>query len=292
MLGKLFKHEWKASARVYGLLYILTAVYTFLVILYDGVFGKMIYQDSSGWLKGISSTFAVLLLVGYVVILIAVNVLTLVYLIYRFYQTMVSDEGYLTHTLPVTTGQLIVVKTVMAFCFQMISIVVTGLSIMALLLAGGGYAEVSSGIGEILSQLRNQGIFCGNFTVLVILGVLLAAVSSIFNILTYYMCISAGNLFNGHKLLGSVVVYLVFNVVLGIVQTVVMVVGVWVAEKHVDYLAGKQSDLEMWVNSLQPSEMFGFVNIYISAGLVMMIVGCGILFFVSRYLLKNKLNLA
>lgn len=129
MLGKLFKHEWKASIRVYGLLYILAAIFTVAVILYNEVFKNFAEGLESKWLQGILVSIEAILGIGYILVLLAVNILTFIYLIYRFYQTMVCDEAYLTHTLPVTTGQLIIVKSVMAFCFQILSIIITIISV-------------------------------------------------------------------------------------------------------------------------------------------------------------------
>lgn len=100
MLGKLFKHEWKASIRVYGLLYILAAIFTVAVILYNQVFKNFAEGLESKWLQGILVSIESVLVIGYVLVLLAVNILTFIYLIYRFYQTMVCDEAYLTHTLP------------------------------------------------------------------------------------------------------------------------------------------------------------------------------------------------
>lgn len=294
MLSKLFKHEFQASVRVYGLLYLLMGIYTCLMILYCKAF-SVFHHDLSGWLKGIGDTVAVLLMAGYVVLLIGVNILTLVYLIYRFYQTMVSDEGYLTHTLPVTTGQLIFVKLITAFCFQVVSAVVTLASLACFFIAGGAWGELCSAFREIVVQLEEQGIFGGNFTIFVILCLLLAVAGMMFQILTYYMCISTGNLFNGHKVLGSVVVYLVFNFLMGIVQAVVMVFSAWAGEKYMDYVTRGISDsttIDAWVESLKPTQVLGYINLYAGAWLVLVAAGCGILFAVSRYILKNRLNLA
>lgn len=293
MLGKLCKHEFKASVRVYGLLYLLMGVYTCLMILYCKVFNNF-QHILSGWIKGLGDTVSVLLMAGYVILLIGVNVLTLVYLIYRFYQTMVSDEGYLTHTLPVTTGQLIFTKLITAFCFQVLSAVVTIASLVCFVIAGGAWDEVCFAFREIVVQLEEQGIFCGNFTILVILFLLLAVAGLMFQILTYYMCISTGNLFSGHKLLGSVVVYFVFNFLMGIVQAVMMVLFAWAGEKHMDYLMKgmERTTMDAWLESLKPAQILGYVNLYAGAGLLIVAAGCVILFAVSRYILKNRLNLA
>lgn len=295
MLGKLFKHEWKASIRVYGMLYILAAIFTVAVIVYRGIFQNFALGLQSQWLKGIILTIEGLLGIGYILVLLAVNILTLVYLIYRFYQTMVCDEAYLTHTLPVTTGQLILVKSVMAYCFQMLSAIITILSFLSLLVVSGEWNTMVSSFSELIQELKESGFWCGNFAVTVIIIILLTMAFAFFSILTYYMCISAGNLFNSHKLLGSIVVYLIFNVVIRIFSVLLIVLGLWTAEKRLSNMAGVTGDvyvLDEWINSILPSEVLGFANSYLIAGFLVVAAGCAALFLVSRYLLKNKLNLA
>lgn len=295
MLGKLFKHEWKASIRVYGMLYILAAIFTVAVILYRGIFEDFALGLESQWLRGIMISIEGLLGIGYVLVLLAVNILTLVYLIYRFYQTMVCDEAYLTHTLPVTTEQLIFVKSIMAFCFQMLSIFVTFLSFLALIVVSGEWNTMASEFSEMIQTIKESDYWCGNFAFTIILIILLVIVASFFSILTYYMCISAGNLFNSHKLLGSVVVYLIFSVIIRIVSVILVVFGMWTAEKRLHYMieqANNISIIDDRIASMPPSEILGFVNSYLVVGLLVMVAGTVALFAISRYLLKNKLNLA
>lgn len=298
MLGKLFKHEWKASIRVYGMLYILAAIFTVAVIIYRGIFQDFSRNLQSQWLRGIMLSIEGVLGIGYILVLLAVNILTLVYLIYRFYQTMVCDEAYLTHTLPVTTGQLIFVKSIMAFCFQLLSILITFLSFFTLLIVSNEWNNMLSDFSEMIEEMKKSGFWCANLTITIILCILLIIASAFFSILTYYMCISAGNLFNSHKLLGSIVVYLVFNVVMRIFSVILVIFGIWTAEKRLDSYMVKNSknfmelDLDVQISSMQPSKLLEFANSYLVAGLLIIVASCVILFAVSRHFLKNRLNLA
>lgn len=295
MLGKLFKHEWKASIRVYGLLYILAAIFTVAVILYNGVFRNFMERLESQWLQGVMVAIEAVLGIGYILVLLAVNILTLIYLIYRFYQTMVCDEAYLTHTLPVTTGQLIVVKSVMAFCFQILSIIITVISFLSLIIVSGEWNTMISEFSRMIQEIKESGFWCGNFAITIILSILFIIVSSFFAIFTYYMCISAGNLFNSHKLLGSVVVYFVFEFVMKVLSILLVIFGMWTVEKRLKHMGGFTENVYMldeWISSMKPSEILSFINSYLLLGFLIIAAGTTILFFVSRYLLKNKLNLA
>lgn len=282
MLGKLWKHEIKSSARVYGLMYAIAVVFTALMIIYEGIFKHIDIQIE--WIRRFADSIFSMLGIGYVIILIAVNILTIVYVIYRFYQTMISDQGYLTHTLPVKTWQLLLSKMLAAYLFQVVSLAVSVLSVFAVIVSAGFREEFTSGMNEmkyfLLNRLNNT-----NFIIFLILAVLICIVSGIFKTLQYYVCLCAGNLFNSHKLAGSAVVYLVSNIVIGFIQTAMGVVGLYQAEDRADVLFYELEDV-------QASQVFGFLNGYMAAGLFIIVIGCVILFAASGYILKNKLNLA
>jgi hypothetical protein len=284
MLGKLWKHEVKSSIRVYGLMYLVVAIFTGLLMMYESLFKHIRIQNE--WMRRFTSMITSMGSIGYLLILVTVNLLTLVYLIYRFYQTMISDQGYLTHTLPVTTGQLIFVKTVAAFCFRIVSFLVSVLSILLVIVSTGDWNKFVMKIQDLLMKADELSLRGSQqFIVFLILAVLCSVFSGLFKILEYYTCLSAGNLFDSHKLAGSVVVYLVFNVVLGIVRTFLMLIGMDMAEKWSDNLLSDRMEPLL-------REMLGLIDIYMAAGMLLMAAGCGILFAVSRYLLKNRLNLA
>ena len=60
----------------------------------------------------------------------SVMMLTAFLVIQRFYRTVYGDEGYLTHTLPVKSRDIIISKTVSAFLWIVLSAVVAFASVM------------------------------------------------------------------------------------------------------------------------------------------------------------------
>ena len=116
MLGKLMKHEWK-DTRKFGCLML-------VLILGFTVAGLLAFQTPM-WRQAATGDYAednpigsimnfmsILTLLGYAFALYAVNIAITVYLGIHFYKTMYTDQGYLTHTLPVTPGQLLLSKTI------------------------------------------------------------------------------------------------------------------------------------------------------------------------------------
>ncbi len=99
MLGKLLKHEFKATSRILPFSYLACAVFFLVAFI-----ARSILPDVSAAYQVPSVIF---LLSG-----IAVMILTYVLLIMRFHKSMYGNEGYLTQTLPVSKGQLLASKMI------------------------------------------------------------------------------------------------------------------------------------------------------------------------------------
>ena len=101
MLGKLLKHDFKALFRNYGLLFIALFGVTFLYKLYLLLPRNIVLEFTNG-----------LMGVLYVVVILGCLFGTVVINIVRFYKNLVTDEGYLTFTLPVSSKQIIASKLI------------------------------------------------------------------------------------------------------------------------------------------------------------------------------------
>ena len=100
MLGKLLKHDFKSLLR--------RIWPAFLILFASAGLCRLFWRLGEAYpafnlVRGLALTLFILLLVaGYLFVCVVC--------IMRFYQSMVKDEGYLTHTLPVTKGRLIFSK--------------------------------------------------------------------------------------------------------------------------------------------------------------------------------------
>lgn len=104
MLGKLIKYDLKSLNRFLVMIHALLLLTALLVRYFlTGQIHSSTPQNSL--LLALSITL-------YVLILIAVSFATAIIITIRFYKNLFSDEGYLTHTLPVTRGQHLLSKTI------------------------------------------------------------------------------------------------------------------------------------------------------------------------------------
>ncbi len=145
MLLTCFKHDFKALSRtlVPALIGIAgAAVFGFLSALTFSLTEKSDAAQTGAALPGALNAAAVGSLIVDGMLLAAVMTVIVVLIFVRFYRSMVTDEAYLTFTLPVTAGQLIGAKFLASAVWFLIGsaalAIAGGLIYTGAILAGGG----------------------------------------------------------------------------------------------------------------------------------------------------------
>ena len=209
MLGRLIKHEFKATWRVPVAL---DAVLIALGILAHFMIRTIPYvKDSIGFI------ILMLLFVGiYYIGIIAANIVTLIFIVMRYYRNLYTSEGYLTFTLPVTTNSIINAKVISGFTWTLLSVISTGISIIITLTGFLGIADIEYGeLYELASDFLS--IFDAGPS-LIFSVIFLGIVSSLYNVLSLYFSVTVGQLWEKHKILGAVLCYIgiyILNVIIG-----------------------------------------------------------------------------
>lgn len=153
MLGKLMKYEWKNIWKAGSLMLLGMFIVTLIGCIALYMLGASDSFDSSDMSAGqtwlmISSFVALLIL--YVIMLLASTWGMLIYLGIRFFRSMYTDEGYLSHTLPVTANQLFLSKVLVSGLWYLLISVGIGVSVLALILS---MVMGVVNIGELSSEL-------------------------------------------------------------------------------------------------------------------------------------------
>lgn len=134
MLGKLIKHEWKSTYKMGCLMLVAIVILTFLGWLSFQVpmWESLSYREGPvSWME-ILSVMSVFMLIAYVVLLGMVTFGNWIYIGVHFYRTMYTDQGYLTHTLPVTKNQILVSKVLVSGLWMLLIAALTNLSLLTL----------------------------------------------------------------------------------------------------------------------------------------------------------------
>ena len=140
MLGKLMKYEWKNIWKAGTLMLLGMLVFTVIgcVVLrmpggvVTGLLDNNDINATQSWFV-LSSFVATLIL--YVIMLLASTWGMLIFLGIRFYRSMYTDEGYLSHTLPVTANQLFLSKILVSGVWYLFISIGIGISVVALVVS-------------------------------------------------------------------------------------------------------------------------------------------------------------
>lgn len=273
MFAKLVKYEFKATWRIMaillGTLVIITAagcIYMSIPVVKD--LGNY-YGEQYNVLRLISS----LLGVFYVLFLIAAGVGSVIYIVIRYYRSMYTDEGYLTHTLPVSTAELIWSKflTMAVWIFLTACIITVSVFLMA---ATGAGTEFSLSFSDIGAFEHETGISVAGFIAEMLISVIIGTAACVFEI---YAAIALGQQSASHKVFMSILWYVVFYIIIQVVSSAILIIS------------GFSGALMNQANSVNVG---GFINSVMLAGNVTNVILGAIFYFIAYYNTKKKLNLA
>ena len=209
MLGKLIKHEFRATGRLMAPLF----GALLLLAVFSRVANQILQQVPNP--TRVLYIVSVLLAIVYVLAGLGVMVFSTVLMIKRFHQNFLTDEGYLMFTLPVSVHQLLWAKLLVSMLWFVAVFCVDALAILLAIYEDGMLAGLPEFIRSAFENMDRYYAVNGLLYMLEFLGVLL--VSMVTACLLFYAPISIGNSFATHKTLLSVVFYFVIQTVLQIV---------------------------------------------------------------------------
>ena len=273
MLGKLLKHEWKSVWKIPA---ILLGVLLGVSVFAGSTFFVPVWNSE---LNGLG-ILAMLVWMMYYFAIIGVSMGVTLYLAIHFYKTMFTDEGYLTHTLPVTSHELLLSKILPMMAWQLlatvailISVAIFGsMAILALNSDGLTFREVYR---QIFAVLAEEGFFGDMSLIGFITSLLLMLLAGVINgAMMIVGSVSIGQMVGKHKVLGSIGAYFAISMVVQILSCVVFVPVV-----------------VFNVSNDMPKSVFDVLTpCYFGMSVLVILVSVG-LYFLSEYLIRRKLNL-
>lgn len=153
MLKQLLKYEFKATKSLYFGLYLALA-------LLSVVLGVTFRQEHVLAHSTSFQNLEVILMIVYVSVILAIAVLCFVNTIQRFYQNLLGREGYLMHTLPVNETQLILSKLITSMVWVLCSGLV-GIVCITVMVAVGVFDPETFGMVDWESWKQLWGMLYG-----------------------------------------------------------------------------------------------------------------------------------
>ena len=206
MLGKLIKHEFRATGRLMAPLFGALLLLAVFVRTSDLV---LRHVQAASLFFNILNT---LLIIAFVLTLFGVTVFSTVLMVKRFHQNFLTDEGYLMFTLPVSVHSLLWSKLITAALFFIFTFFAEALAVAIVVWQGGLAREMFTGFADLLRRLDSYYMANGLAFALETLAMLL--VGLLVTCLLFYAPMSIGYSFANHKGLLSVVFYFVIQAVL------------------------------------------------------------------------------
>ncbi|MFI3170860.1 MAG: hypothetical protein R3Y58_00610 [Eubacteriales bacterium] len=268
MLGKLIKHELKASYK----LILLAHVFLLITSIIAGLFiSAMLDQHIIG------NTLMFVLLIAFLVLhFILIGIIsmgTLFFIGYRFYKSLFTDEGYLTFTLPTTPNTILHSR----------------------LLTGGiwiifDYLAVILFVGiSCYPVLRYPGVLQGLLTLysipsaLQIISFIVNLVICLFSsVIMLYGCICIGQLLNKNRVLTAIVSYGILTVLVQIISTV------YLFSKNLLFASTQAQNFTNQSSSTYATNYFSEIMTF--SGVLSFVFGL-VFYILCLYIMNKKLNL-
>lgn len=277
MLGKLFKYEMKSMLRQFVPMWLLAPfVATMLGLSMRGSSSSVIGNFMS---HSTSETLVVIMALVFAGVMVALTVMTILFIIQRFWNGLLKEEGYLMFTLPVETWELITAKGLAATLVTMVSILsaVVSFSLMILCMSHEILWALESALDSTV-EVFFRDYYSALHWLTIVLWILIGILSITKSIYQVYAAMAIGHLSSRHRIAASCVAYVGINVVLSVVGS--LFVGIFS-----QVLDGN------WQYEMQ--DMFGASGMLASLVIILAITIIQIVIFhvITEKILDTRLNL-
>ena len=283
MLGKLIKHEFKSVNRLMIPLHLGLIAITIIGRFYIQLALKQ-YPALTGdnvWLNLANMS----LMLFYIVALMAVGLTSMIYLsILRPRKNLFTDEGYLMHTLPVSTHAHIWSKLIVAAIWLTIDTALILLSVFTMFVNQDFIRAVFDELPTVLSSFKDAfGISMG--TAIAVYAPLFI-LSTMASLLVVDMALAIGHSFNSHKLLSSVGVYVGATILRNLLGTILQTLAGVVT-------SGDTAGISLWAFNFYYSNLSTPAVFWMGCAMaaLMTVLTMGVAYPLTYYFMTRKLNL-
>ena len=277
MLKKLLKKDFRATARTFLPMILGFVIASVLAkILFEaGIMSPILndgYVSDTNEFMVVSSVIFLLL---YFIYIIAFFIMTYVFIVSDFYKTMVSEQAYLTHTLPVKTSTLICSKLIIAVFWQAMVYLLVFLSLFLFVI--GHMPQIPWQV-LFVDFYATLGVSPSEYITFMIVCMIIGAFSSP---LMFYASIAIGHLFGKHKIMGAILSYLGIYTVMQIICTIAMIA----------FGYSFTAALRMPNTNLNATFYSTFFSSYMWFAVIFSTFTCILFYFITNYVMSRKLNL-
>lgn len=230
MLGKLLKHEFRATRRtmlaiLLGSLAASAVGFGLVILCLHPSLLPAVEGEVLGVLRTIAYVPLTLIIIASYIFGFASSMIVLIFILMRYYKNFFSDEGYLTFTLPVTPHELLWSKIISAMVWIFGAFVTTCLAFVSLfgslylVAAASEGIDVNMMISSLAESLRQvfgelSTVYFGSAEAwfAILRTTLTSVLLGIVQLIIYYFAITLGAMVSKkHKVWASIGMYIAIN---------------------------------------------------------------------------------
>ena len=272
MLRKLIGYEFLATGRIFLPLY--GAFVLISLIMRGAIQIQNIWRIEENSFMNLLMVIPVILYVG---LFVATVVGTILIAISRFYKNLLSEEGYLTFTLPAKVWQLVVSKLIPAMVWSIASGLVCIVSVLILSYDPNTFNIMIEIWDQMVWGFSQGGVVINMGLMIQLLVVMLTSLLSLYT--SIYAAIAATNFVNRHRVLMGIGAYIIIMIVNQMINTVLT---------SIQMVMYQMSYTEVTM----ASQLNGFVHGILWQSMAVSLFMSAVMFVVTNVILKKKLNLA
>ncbi|MFC3749971.1 hypothetical protein [Paenibacillus sp. GCM10012306] len=214
MLKKLIKYDFKSTMRYMIPLYVIILLFTVLARLVTHVSG----------FEGLLGFIPIVIKLTYELMLAAAIIITYILQAVRYYSHLVTDEGYLTFTLPTAIRNLTISKLVTAVSWNLATMLLVLTSIGIVFYSEENKRAFTAAVEELFQQGAGSGSGSGlNTTMTILLVCIIFIITSLTIHLFIYTSIALGQvLMSKNRLAGTFVAGIVIYISIQLLMVVIL----------------------------------------------------------------------
>lgn len=265
MLGKLVKYDLKYGIKIF--------VFLHAILLIVSILGRVFFMNQLDFnhTDGIMVSSLVIFVSVMLFLYMAVCFSTWLMIAIRFYRNLFTREGYLSWTLPVSGIQQLWAKILSGCIWFFLDCIICALGIL-ILATGKNVTDAYSTIAPEITEELGMTISSFGLSIFVI-----TLISSVASVILVYFCITMGQLFPAHRILGALAVYFIYSIVVQIISSIILVaMGLF------------PNYLDSNITTKNPAD---YMLTVFGISIAIMTVTAVIQYIVTHYIMKNKINL-
>ncbi len=209
MLGKLLKHEFRATSRTMLPIF---AVVLILSLVANFSFRNIVFEDI-----GIAGILASLFIAAFFISIVVMGIMSVVVMIDRFYKNLLGNEGYLSFTLPVSVHGLVWAKLIVSFVWFVVTAIIAfaAMAMAVSTLISMNFEEIFRNLPSLREAFEmfyeSTGISQSQLLAFILQMIAMVILSSLCVCLHFYAAMALGHSFSNNKVLLSVVFFIAIS---------------------------------------------------------------------------------